>query len=127
MRHSDSTSCRFCSGEQSRANTAQVALLGLHLPPNLRAPLLPSGEIRLNLGPVAEVVRDDGVDIDEAQRVIPVHDRLRGHPVLEGPDDQLQKDPRVADAEPAVRVFAKRRSLGLYLERHRCILPQCRL
>ena len=106
-------------GEQPTAHIGEISLLSLDSLPDLLGLLFAAVEVFVDLASVTQVECDDRIHISERQRRVPLHDRLGRCSILEPPDDQLQQDARLTDAERAGIVFAKGRRIGSNAVNHR--------
>jgi hypothetical protein len=74
---------------QPSADFAQIPLLTYQFLPNLLGFLFALGQVRFDLAPMTEVVRDHRVYVRQGERGIALHDLLRGRAVLEGTNNQF--------------------------------------
>jgi len=87
--------------KQPTAELPEISLPPLKPLPNLLGVLLTSRKVLLDNSPVAQVIRDHGIDVGQGRRRIPLDNRLGRCAVLEGADHQLQEDPGLPHPQSA--------------------------
>jgi hypothetical protein len=81
---------RLALGKQAAADFRQVALVGFDSLLDVFGLPLALREVLLDKLAIAQIVRDDGINIRECRRGIALYDALRCGTVLEGADDEFQ-------------------------------------
>ena len=92
--------------KQAAPDVSQVTLFFLSAPLHLPFTLVALVEVGLDFLAMAQIVPDGGVHIRQRQGIVLLHDHLRGRPILELLNQQLEQDSRVSDAQRAGCVLA---------------------
>jgi len=95
--------------KQTSTNDAQIVLLTFNPLPDFFGSLFSLGQVRLDFVRVTEVEGNHGIDIGQGEGGVALDNRFRGRTVLESMNNQLQENPRVADAQSAGSIFTEGR------------------